>query len=148
MPSKGRSTYAGYVPSVLAIGALILNLLHNCFTFAALADHPEIGSAFRNAIKNDSPFIEIYIAGGSAMRGLPGLATLGDVTAASAAAPLEARIKDFPQGADAMFFGESKSSAQSRMLWSWKLTPFLVLIALVAWFRRQRPVHMKQRLRA
>ncbi len=145
---SGRSTYAGYVPSLIAIGLLVLCLLHNCFTYAALAAHPGIGNAFRNSIKNDSPFIELYIAGGTFLRGLPGLSTLGDATAAAAAAPLEARIKDFPQGADAMFFGDSKSSAQSHMLWSWKLAPFFVLIAVVAWMRRQRPVHMKQRLRA
>jgi hypothetical protein len=145
---SGRSTYTGYVPSVAAVGLLVLNLLHNCFTYAALADNPEIGNSFRNAIKNDSPFIELYIATGAALRGLPGLTTLGDQTAAAAATPLAPRIKDFPQGADAVFFGEAQSSAQGRMLWSWRLTPFLALLAVVAWMRRQRPVHMKQRFRA
>lgn len=145
---RGRSTYAGYLPSTAAIGLLIINLLHNCFTYAALAGHPEVGSAFSNAIRNDSPIVEAYIAAGSALRGLPGLSTLGDATAAAAAAPLAPRIKDFPQGADAMFFGESRSSAQSRMLWSRRLTPFLALVALVVWMRRQRPIHMKARLRA
>ena len=146
--TSGRSTFAGYVPSVVAIGLLIVNVLHNCFTYAALADHPEIGASFRNAIRNDSPMVEAYVAAGSALRGIPGLSAMGDVTAAAAAAPLVPRIKGFPQGAGAIFFGESKSTAQSRMLWSRRITLFLALIAAVAWMRRQRPVHMKERLRA
>ncbi len=145
---SGRSTFAGYVPSAAAICVLVVNVLHNCLTYAALADHPQIGSAFRNAIRNDSPIVETYILAGSALRGLPGLSTLGDATAAAAAAPLAPRIADFPQGAGAMFFGQSMSAAQGRMLWSRRLTPFLALIAGIAWLRRQRPVHMKERLRA
>lgn len=145
--SRGRSRFGGYLPSVLAIGALVVDLLFNFFTYAALAEHPEMGSAFRNAIKNDSPIVETYIAGGKLLRRIPGLSTIGDATAAAAAEPLLPRIKDFPQGADAVFFGEPQGAAHGRMLWSRQLMPFLLVLAIVLWSRRQKPVHLRERPR-
>lgn len=147
MRASGQSRFGGYVPSILAITVFVLDILHNCFTYAALAEHPEMGGAFRNAIKNDSPIVETYIAGGELLRSLPGLGRLGDATAAAAAQPLLARVKDFPQGADAVFFGEPKSGAHARMLWSRRLMPFLLLLAIVLWFRRQKPVQTRRPLR-
>lgn len=144
---QGRSRFGGYLPSVLAIGALVVDLLFNCFTYAALAEHPEMGNAFRNAIKNDSPIVETYIAGGKLLRRIPGLSSIGDATAAAAAEPLLPRVKDFPQGADAVFFGDAQSAAHGRMLWSRQLMPFLLALAMLLWWRRQKPVHLRERLR-
>ncbi|GMU43378.1 MAG: hypothetical protein IT479_09355 [Xanthomonadales bacterium] len=141
--SSGRSRFGGYLPSLLAITALVVDVLFNCFSYAALAEHPEMGNAFRNAIKNDSPIVESYIAGGRFLRSLPGMARIGDDTAAAAAAPLLARVKDFPQGADAVFFGNAKSGAHARMLWGRILMPFLALLAIVLWVRRQKPVQTR-----
>lgn len=147
LASKGQSRFSGYLLPGLAIAALLFDLAFNSFTYAALATHPDIGSAFRNSIKNDSPIVELYIAAGSALRGLPGLSSLGDATAAAAAKPLRERVKSYPQGADAIFFGDAQSSAHSQMLWSRRLMPLLLLLAVVTWMRRQKAVHLVKRRR-
>ncbi|HWS27497.1 MAG TPA: hypothetical protein VN259_13135 [Xanthomonadales bacterium] len=143
-----QSPIGGYLPSVVAIALFLGTLAFNAFTYAALAAHAQIGSAFRTAIDNDSPVIEAYVMLGDLLRGVPGLANLGDATANAAAEPLVDRIKPFPRGASAVFFGSAQSAAHGRMLWTHRLLPFLLVLAGVLWWRRQKPVHMRQRLRA
>ena len=143
-----QSRAGGYLPSVIATLAFIGTFLFNAFSFAALASHAEIGRAFRNAIENDSPFIEGYVWVGDRLRLVPGLSGWGDTTANAAAEPLVARIKPFPPGASAVFFGDIESGAQSRMRWGHRLLPFLAVIGVIAWSRRQKPVHMVKRYRA
>jgi hypothetical protein len=47
-----------------------------------------------------------------------------------------------------VFFGEAQSAAHSRMLWAQRVLPFLAIIAVIIWARRQKPVHLRNRLRA
>jgi hypothetical protein len=144
----GQSRAAGYLPAAVAGLLLLVNLLFNAFSYAALASHAEIGQAFRLSIKHNAPFIEAYVWLGDILRGIPGLSGIGDGTASAAAEPLIARIRPHPRGAEAVFFGEAKSPAHSRMLWGQRLLPFLVVITIILWVRRQKPVHMRNRLRA
>lgn len=144
----GQSRAGGYLPSAIAILLVLLILLFNAFSYAALASHAEIGQAFRLSIKHNSPFIETYVWLGDVLRGVPGLSTLGDGTAGEAAAPLVSRIQPHPRGAAAVFFGEPQSAAHSRMLWAQRALPFLAILAVIVWTRRQKPVHMRNRLRA
>lgn len=146
--SVTRSPLAGYVPSIIAFALVLWILAFNAFTYAALAAHAEIGKAFASAIENDSPVIEGYVALGKVLRRLPGMANVGNSTANAAAEPLVARIKPFPPGASAVFFGGVQSPAQGRMLWTHRLLPFALVLACVLWWRRQKPVHMRERLRA
>lgn len=146
--SGTNSRFAGYVPSIVAATLLLATLAFDAFTYAALAAHSEVGKAFRSAIESDSPLIQGHIALGNLLRGLPGLAGVGDDTANAAAAPLVERIRSFPPGASAVFFGSPQSTAQSRMLWTHRLLPYLLGLTLVLWWRRQKPVHLRQRLRA
>lgn len=146
--SNARSSLSGYVPSLVAIALFVSTLAFNAFTYAALAHHAEIGTAFRAAIDNDSPIIEGYVILGDVLRALPGMSSIGDVTAAAAAEPLVARIKPFPPGASAVFFGNAQSAAHGRMLWSHRMLPFMLALACILWWRRQKPVHMRNRLRA
>lgn len=146
--SDKRSTLSGYLPSIVAIALFLGTLAFNAFTYAALASHAQIGTAFRSAIDNDSPIIQGYVALGDVLRRLPGMAGIGDATANAAAKPLVDRIKPFPPGASAVFFGQAQSAEHGRMLWTHRLQPFLLLLAGVLWWRRQKPVHMRQRLRA
>lgn len=143
-----RSPFTGYIPSIVAIALTLAFLLFNAFTYAALAAHPEIGKAFRTAIDNDSPIIEGYVMLGDLLRKVPGMAHMGDATANAAAEPLVARIRPFPPGASAVFFGGAASPAHSRMLSSHRTLPFLVLLSCILWWRRQKRVHMRERLRA
>lgn len=146
--SANRSTLSGYLPSIVAIALFLGTLAFNAFTYAALASHAQIGTAFRSVIDNDSPIIEGYVFLGDLLRSLPGMAGIGDATANAAAKPLVDRIKPFPQGASAVFFGKAQSPEHGRMLWTHRLLPFLLVLAGVLWWRRQKPVHMRQRLRA
>lgn len=143
-----QSVVRGYVPSVIAGLVLAANLLFNAFTYSALASHKEIGNSFRLSIEQNSPFIEFYVWLGDILRGLPGMSGIGDATANAAAEPLIARIRPHPRGAAAVFFGESQSAAHGRMLWAQKALPFVLVIAVIVWARRQKPVHMRARLRA
>jgi hypothetical protein len=144
----GQSVSRGYLPAVVAGVIVLATLLFNAFSYAALASHPEIGSAFRLSIKHNSPFIESYIWLGDLLRGLPGLSGWGDATANAAAEPLVDRIRPHPRGAAAVFFGAPQSPAHGRMLWAQRMLPFFAIIATILWLRRQKPVHMRQRLRA
>jgi hypothetical protein len=144
----GQSRSRGYLLVTVSGVILLATLLFNAFSFAALASHAEIGSAFRLSIKHNSPFIESYVWLGDLLRGLPGLAGWGDSTANEAAEPLVDRIRQHPRGAAAVFFGEPQSAAHGRMLWAQRMLPFFVVITAVLWLRRQKPVHMRQRLRA
>lgn len=146
--SGNNSRFAGYMPSIVAAVLLFGTLAFNAFSYAALAGHAEIGKAFRTAVEGDSPIIQGYIALGDLLRRLPGLDGIGDATANAAAEPLVDRIRPFPPGASAIFFGAAQSPAQSRMLWTHRLLPFLLVLTVVLWWRRQKPVHMRPRLRA
>lgn len=145
---SGQSVAGNYLPVSVAGLVVLATLLFNAFTYAALASHAEIGSAFRMAIKNNSPFIEGYVWLGDQLRDLPGLSTWGDSTANAAAEPLIDRIRPHPRGAAAVFFGESKSPAHGRMLWAQRMLPWFAIIAAILWARRQKSVHMRNRLRA
>lgn len=147
-PNVTQSRAGGYLPSIIAGLVFMGTLLFNAFSYSALASHAEIGKAFRSAIDNDSPFIEGYVWIGDRLRQIPGLAEWGDATASAAAQPLIARIKSFPPGASAVFFGETESGAHSRMRWGHRLLPFFALVVVIAWMRRQKPVHMVNRYRA
>lgn len=144
----GQSIIRGYLPSAIAGLAFLANLLFNAFSYSALASHREIGDAFRMSIEHNSPFIETYVWLGDLLRGLPGLSGLGEATANAAAAPLVEKIEAHPRVAAAVFFGEPQSPAHKRMLFGPKLLPFLLLLAVVLWLRRQKPVHLRTRLRA
>lgn len=144
----GQSMARGYLPATLAGLVFLATLLFNAFTYSALAAHAEIGSAFRLSIEENSPFIEGYVWMGDLLRGLPGLSGWGDATANAAAEPLIDRIRPHPRGAAAVFFGEPQSSAHGRMLWAQRMLPWFAIIAAVLWARRQKPVHMRTRLRA
>ncbi len=144
----GQSLSRGYLPAIVAAVILLATLLFNAFSYAALASHAEIGGAFRLSIKHNSPLIESYVWLGDLLRGLPGLSGWGDATANAAAEPLVDRIKPHPRGAAAVFFGEPQSSEHGRMLWAQRMLPFFAIVAAILWLRRQKPVHMRQRLRA
>jgi hypothetical protein len=146
--SRRQSAYRGYVPVFIVLCLCFGTLLFNVFTFAALSAHPVVGKAFRQAVIEDSPVVASYVVTGEFARQIPGLDALGDGTAAAAAAPLADKITAFPAGAAAVFFGDPLSSAQGRMLWARRLQPYLVLVAAIMWWRRPRPVHLRQRLRA
>ncbi|GEM_PF-1887934 len=143
-----RSRFGGYIPAIIALLVLVATLLFNLFTYTALASHPGVGKGFRDAIKNDSPVIALYVWAGDVLRGLPGLDAVGDRTAADAAAPIEERMKAVPAASGAIFFGASQSFAQSSMQRANQAMPFLMVIAGVLWWRRPRPVHLRPRLRA
>jgi hypothetical protein len=143
-----QSVARSYLPAAAAGLVFLATLLFNAFTYAALASHAEIGNAFRMAIQHNSPFIEGYVWLGDQLRGLPGLSAWGDSTANAAAEPLIDRIRPHPRGAAAVFFGESKSPAHGRMLWAQRMLPLFAIIAAILWARRQKPVHLRNRLRA
>jgi hypothetical protein len=125
----------------------VANLAYNAFTYSALGDTPVVGPAFRQAIRNDAPIVASYVAIGDMLRALGPLRTWGEATAAEAAAPLAEKVRAYPPGASAAFFGAPMSSAQSRMQRAQQTAPFLLLLAVVLWWRRPRAVHMLPRLR-
>ena len=143
-----RSRFSGYVPVIIAILVLVSTLLFNMFTYSALAAHPGVGKGFRDAIKDDSPVVALYILAGDVLRSLPGLDSIGEQTAIDAASPIEERLKAVPAASGAIFFGESHSLAQSSMQRGSQAMPFLIMIAALLWWRRPRPVHLRPRLRA
>jgi len=144
----GQSIAGGYLPSVIAVLIMVGTLLFNAFTYAALASHAEIGQSFRQSIRHNSPFIESFVWLGDLLRSVPGLSEFGDATANAAAEPLVERIRPHPRSASSVFFGEPQSAAHSRMLWGQRMLPFLIVIAAILWARRQKPVHMRNKLRA
>lgn len=144
----GQTLAGGYLAAVIAVLIMLGTLLFNAFTYAALASHAEIGQSFRLSIRHNSPVIESYVWLGDLLRGVPGLSEFGDATANAAAEPLVERIRPHPRSASTVFFGESQSAAHGRMLWGQRMLPFLVVIAGILWVRRQKPVHMRKRLRA
>lgn len=145
MNASGKR-YGGYVPVALSGTVLLLSLLYNLFVFSALASHPQIGSALRNAIRNDAPVVSIYVLVGDVLRAGP-LATLGDASAADIAAPLAEKIRSYPPGAVATLFGQPQSAPQSQLQWSHQLFPYLLLLTGILWWRRPKPVHMMPRRR-
>lgn len=138
--------YSGYVPVTLSGTVLLASLLYNLFVFSALASHPQIGTALRNAIRNDAPIVSIYVLVGDLVRVGP-LATLGDASAAEIAAPIAEKIRSYPPGAVATLFGSPQSASQSQLQWSHQLLPFLLLLTAILWWRRPKPVHMMPRRR-
>ena len=90
--------YSGYVPVTLSGTVLLASLLYNLFVFSALASHPQVGTALRNAIRNDAPIVSIYVLVGDLVRVGP-LATLGDASAAEIAGPIAEKIRSYPPGA-------------------------------------------------
>ena len=146
--SKGQSISRGYISAVIAIIVCLGTLAYNLVTFSALASEPRIGSAIRNGFNGDALMAATYALGGDLLRKIPGLETLGDDTARSVADPLEESIKAYPPSAVAVFFDRAQSTAHNRMLWAHRLQPWLILIAALLWWRRQKPVHLRERLRA
>ncbi len=146
--SKGQSVSRGYLPAATAVIVCLGTLIYNMLTFSALASEPRIGTAIRNGFNGDALVAATYVLGGDVLRMIPGLQTLGDDTARAVATPLEEAIKGYPPAAVAVFFGNARSVAHSRMLWAHRLQPWLILIAALLWWRRPKPVHLRERLRA
>lgn len=146
--TASQSRLGRNLPTAIAVMLFLATLLFNAFTYAAFAARADVGPPFRRAIADDAPIILIYVRLGDALRGLPGLETLGDATAAGAAEPLAARIAEFPPGASAVFFGDPQPGDHDRMRWTHRILPFLLLAVVFFAWRRQKPVHLRQRLRA
>jgi len=134
-----------FLPVIVCGLAFFYLVLANAFTFAALGDHAGIGKQFRGAVADDAPIVGTWILLGDVLRKV--LPTSGNLTAEMAAAPLVERISGYPPAAVAVFFGESKSSAQARMQWQHRLAPAFLLLALIAWVRRPKTVHLVRQTR-
>lgn len=145
---KGQSILRGYVPVIIAIAVCVVNLLYNMVCFSALASEASIGGALRSGFNGDAPVVASYVLAGDLLRKIPGLETLGDGTARAVAGPLHEKIKSYPPAAVAVLFGEVQSPQQKRILWTHRMQPWLLLLAALLWWRRPRPVHLRERLRA
>lgn len=146
--SKSHSVSRGYIPAATAIIVCLGTLIYNMVTFSALASEPRIGAAIRDGFNGDALVAATYVLGGDLLRRIPGLDSLGDETARAVATPLEETIKGYPPAAVSVFFDRARSAAHSRMLWAHRLQPWLILIAALLWWRRPKPVHLRERLRA
>lgn len=145
--SKGQTVFRGYLPSLIALAVCLGTLLYNLFCFSALANEARIGGAMRTGFNGDAPIAAAYVLGGDLLRKIPGLTTLGDDTARAIADPLQESIRGFPSGAVAIFFGQAQTAEHKRLLWTHRLQPWLIVLAAFLWWRRPRPVHLRQRLR-
>lgn len=134
-----------FLPVIVSAAFFFYLVLANAFTFSALGDHARIGKQFRAAVRDDAPIVATWLLLGDSLHKV--LPTLGNETAQMAAAPLVERITGYPPAAVAVFFGDSMSPQQSRMQWQHRLWPVSMLIALVAWMRRPKNVHLVRQTR-
>ena len=134
-----------FLPVIVTATMLFYLLLANAFTFAAVGDHARIGKHFRAAVADDAPIVATWLLLGDALRKV--LPTVGNETAEYAAAPLAERISGYPPAAVAVFFGDSMSAQQSRMQWQHRLAPIFLVLALIAWLRRPKSVHLVRQTR-
>lgn len=146
--NKGQSILHGYLPVITAIVVCVAVLLYNMFCFSALASAASVGDALRLAFNRDAPVVATYVLAGDVLRKIPGLQTLGDDTASAVAKPLQEKILGYRPAAGAVFFGEPQSPQHKRMLWTHRMQPWLLLLVAFLWWRRPRPVHLRERLRA
>lgn len=147
MTSASTSRFSAYLPAGLAIAAALICALYNALVFSALASHPAIGTALRNAIRNDAPVVSVYVFVGDGLRALGPLSTLGSESAERIAEPISDKVRSYPPGSVAILFGRPMSAQQSQLQWAHQLMPFLSLIAGILWWRRPRQVHMMPRRR-
>lgn len=134
-----------FMPVIVTATIFFYLLLANAFNFAALGDHDKIGKHFRSAVRDDAPVVATWLLIGDVLRKV--LPTVGNETANLAAAPLVERINGYPPAAVAVFFGDSMSAQQSRMQWQHRLVWVFLVIALIAWVRRPKNVHLVRQTR-
>ncbi|MBL8297076.1 MAG: hypothetical protein JNN30_01905 [Rhodanobacteraceae bacterium] len=121
----------------------VLVSLWQCLFWGGASTLPDIGASIRRSAMREAPLVASLIVCGELLgKVVPALGDLGRSWARDALAPATERLTADPGVAMDLLFGESLSSSQRLATRGVYALPVLLVVALLAWYRRPRQVRM------
>jgi hypothetical protein len=118
-------------------------LTYDLVIWGAAARLPDVGGQLRVSAQRNALLATIYMAGGNALdAAVPALEDWGTQHAQNALGDGMSRIKDDPNVAMDLIFSQTWNSSHFWLKLMYWAAPVLGLIALVAWSRRPKKIHM------
>lgn len=124
----------------LAFGIFLVTLAYNAWYWGGAARIPDIGPIIATAAAREAPLVSVYLNLGGQLLTWTGQEAAAQASAEAAFAAARTRILDQPRLVIDTLFEHRYSTAQTVLRGSHWLCPLALVIGLIAWLRRPKPV--------
>jgi hypothetical protein len=131
---------------VIALVLFVSSLLYNVIVWGGVRTLGDVGAAIAESARREAPLAATYIAAGSLIdSAVPSLGEFGGARLASALGDAFERIRANPLVAMELVFGPALNASHTWLRTIYWSTPVLLLIAVITWVRRPKPIRVMRR---
>jgi hypothetical protein len=131
---------------VIALVLFVASLLYNVIVWGGVRTLGDVGVAISDSARREAPLAATYIAAGNIIdAAVPSLGEFGGARLASALGDAFASIRTTPGVAMDLVFGPALNASHTWLRTTYWATPVLLLIAVITWVRRPKPVRLLRR---
>ncbi|MFI4969547.1 MAG: hypothetical protein ACHP7D_05035 [Lysobacterales bacterium] len=128
---------------LIALTLFVITLFYDVVVWGALPRLPEVGASIVDSARREAPLASTYIAIGSGLDGaVPALQAFGEQRLTSAFGDGFERIRGDATVAMDLIFNRTWNSEHRWLKTMYWAAPFLLLLSLVLWVRRPKPVRV------
>jgi hypothetical protein len=131
---------------VIALVLFVSSLLYNLIVWGGVRALGEVGVAISDSARREAPLAATYIAAGGIIdSAMPALGEFGGARLDDALGGGFERIRADPIVAMDLVFGTTLNASHTWLRTMYWATPVLLVVALVTWVRRPKPVRLVRR---
>jgi hypothetical protein len=131
---------------VFALVLFVFCLLYDLVVWGSVRLLPEVGSAIADSAHREAPLATAYIVVGGVLDGmLPSLGSFGESVLSAAWGEGFARIREDPGVAMDLIFSSRWNVAHGWLKTMYWATPVLLVVTLILWLRKPKPVRTLRR---